>query len=155
MKTTNEYERQANDLLKQAGISFSVLFSHAGKHFPDDTQNRDIYNVTLKNAKTEYTFQFGQSLHNSGVPSFVSCKTIHDKEQAIREAKKNKKAPTAYDVLVSLTKNDPGTHKDFCADMGIEEDSRKGLETYLAVQREYFMVRKIFGSFIDRLQEIY
>lgn len=154
MKTTNEYEKQANDLLKQAGVSFSAVFSHHGKHFPDDKQTRDVYNVTLKNTKIEYTFQFGQSLHASGVPSFVGCKTIHDKEQAIIKAKKNKKAPTAYDVLASLTKIEPETHKEFCEDTGMDEDSRKGLETYLAVQKEYFMVRKIFGSFMNQLQEI-
>lgn len=154
MKTTDEYEKQANALLNLAGVSFSTLFSHTGKYFPDDTQTRDIYNVTLKNAKIEYAFQFGQSLTNSGVPSFTGCKTLHDREQAILQAKKNKKAPTAYGVLSSLTKNEPGTHKEFCEDMGIDEDSRKGLETYLAVQKEYFMVRKIFGSFMEQLQEI-
>ena len=65
-----------------------------------------------------------------------------------------KRPPSAYDVLTCLTKYDPGTFKDFCADFGYSDDSIKALETYRAVQDEWSEVVLMFNDCLDELMEI-
>jgi hypothetical protein len=64
-------------------------------------------------------------------------------------------APTAYDVLVCLTKSDPGTFEEFCGDMGLDQDSRCAEETWRAVMDEWVRVRRFFSADeLGKLQEI-
>lgn len=60
------YNRQANNLLSNTGVEMTVQFIEHGKHFADDKDNRDIYQITLKRGEREYTFRFGQSIMRSG-----------------------------------------------------------------------------------------
>uniref|UniRef100_A0AAU8GHY2 Uncharacterized protein n=1 Tax=Salmonella phage vB_SEnST11_KE22 TaxID=3161173 RepID=A0AAU8GHY2_9CAUD len=47
------------------------------------------------------------------------------------------------------------THADFCANLGYDEDSRKGLEIYLACQKVGEELRKIFtGEDLETLREM-
>jgi len=65
------------------------------------------------------------------------------------------KAPTRYDVMACLTKYDPGTFADFCAEYGYEEDSLKALKTYMAVQKEWSDLQRLFNTEeLEHLAEI-
>lgn len=127
------YEKQAKDFCKKNGVEFKAEFLFYGHYFPDDKEKRDVYEITLKRNGKVWTFKFGQSISNSN---------------------KNRKAPTAYDVLACIQKSEVGTHKDFCSDFGYDEDSRKGFDIYLKVREEYRNCKKLFGDIMEELQEI-
>lgn len=75
--------------------------------------------------------------------SLSGCKVIYPK------------TPGAYDLLTGITKNDPGTFKDFCGDFGYDEDSRTAEKTYKAVCDEWQNVKTIWtDAEIEKLQEI-
>jgi hypothetical protein len=61
----SEYE-QAELSLNEAGVTFKAEFLKHGKHFEDDKDERDIYKITLEREGRSYSFNFGQSLQNSG-----------------------------------------------------------------------------------------
>lgn len=126
----NEYEKQANDFLAKTGAKIEVKFDHFGKHFDNDTEERDIYNVTLSRGKRSYNFKFGQSINST-------LKSIK---------------PNAYDILSCLQKYDPGLFEDFCSDFGYDEDSRKAEKIYNAVRNEYLNLAKMFND--DELAEM-
>lgn len=63
--------------------------------------------------------------------------------------------PSAYDLLSCLTKYDPGTFENFCADFGYDSDSRKAEKIHDNVVKEWEQVKSIFTEYeIERLQEI-
>lgn len=67
----------------------------------------------------------------------------------------NRVAPTAYDVLASLTKSNPGTFEDFCGETGYDTDSRSAEKTYRAVVDEWLKVSAFFtAEEIEKLQKI-
>lgn len=123
MKTT-DYNKQANDFFKKTGATIKINFSHNGKHFADDKQNRDIYKITISKSKRSFTFNFGQSILESGTGE----------------------CPTAYDVLACLQKYDVGSFEDFCGEFGYDEDSRMAEKTYKAVCKEYEKLCTIFSE---------
>jgi len=63
----NKYEEQANKFLKDTGTEFKAVFLKHATHFEGETEERDIYLITLKRGDREYTFDFGQSLNDSGL----------------------------------------------------------------------------------------
>lgn len=63
--------------------------------------------------------------------------------------------PTAYDILVCITKNDPGSFENFCSDFGYDEDSKKAEKIYTSVLDEWKKVKGFFTlSEIEQLNEI-
>lgn len=162
------YRKQAEDFLVKTKTEFKARFLSHGKYFENDKVSRDIYEITLNRNGKIYTFNFGQSVANSGVPKdtvdafayhkidYYKYEARHGYVAAQKKAKelRNGTPPTAYDVLACLTKHDIGTHKDFCSDYGYDEDSRKGLETYLKVQEEYRNIYRLFHDVMEELQEI-
>lgn len=180
-----DHQKQAQDFLKKTGVIFSAVFVKHGKHFADDKDTRDIYAVTLKRGSRDMTVMFGQSLSDScykivnksgkvlreisraelekaGIEANnlseswlrmkISnlCFVLSPSEKIIRP-----KAPTAYDVLACLTKYDPGTFANFCADMGMDTDSRRAEKTYRAVVDEWRDVKTIWTDLeIQELAEI-
>lgn len=62
--------------------------------------------------------------------------------------------PTAYDILACLTKYDPYTFENFCAEYGYDLDSRKAEKTYHAVKEEFYKVESLFSDVMEQLQEI-
>lgn len=173
--TVSTYEQQAIDFLQSTGCEFSVTYLRSGKYFPDDKEERDIYYITLKRGLREYKFEFGQSLNNSGfyykkgVRSYKIDRKLLD-ENITASYIRNKidfgfipntdtihypSAPTAYDVLASLTKYDPGTFEDFCGEYGYDTDSKKAEKTYNAVKDEFLNLSRLFtDAEIEQLQEI-
>jgi len=184
MKTEiSTYEQQAIDFLTATNTEFTAEFKRHGKYWDNDTDTRDIYSVTLKRGNRKFTFDFGQSIKNSGQINLVE----HLRNKMITQplikkygsnyafdltAKKeilfstslknedlkinpNYSAPTAYDVLTCLTKSDPGTFENFCDDFGYDTDSRSAEKTYKAVVNEWQNIQALFtDAEIEQLQEI-
>ena len=50
---------------ENTNTEFKVEFLEIGLYFPDDTQERDIYQITLKRGDRVYKFKFGQSINGS------------------------------------------------------------------------------------------
>jgi hypothetical protein len=129
------YIKKATDFLKKTKTTFKVEYLKTGKYFPDDKEERDIYNITLIHGPRSYSFTFGQSI--------------------LESRKISRKMPNEYDVLACLTKHDPGTFEDFCFDFGYDTDSKKAEKTYNAVKDEYSSVCYLFSTDeIEEMQEI-
>lgn len=134
----NNYEQQAKDFLKSTGTTISFKFLKHGRHFTDEKETRDIYKVTLKNAKHRFSFNFGQSIANQG------------------------ECPTEYDVLACIQKYDVGSIEDFCSDFGYPlynectfKKDAKIVKLYNAVCKEYKNVSDLFtDEEIELLSEI-
>lgn len=125
------YQEQANTFAQAKKITLTINGSKYGKHFTDDKESRYIFNCTLKHNRKQYTFNFGQSI-SAGMQE-----------------------PTIYDVLSCLQKYDVGTFDDFCGDFGYNNDSIKAHKTYLAVEREYNNMLRVFGAdLLEQMQEI-
>lgn len=64
-------------------------------------------------------------------------------------------SPTAYSVLASLQKYDPGSFEDFCSGFGYDNDSKKAEKTYNAVKGEWQNVERLFNEEeLEKLQEV-
>jgi len=167
----SEYEQKAIDFLKLTNAEFKVEFLRNGKYFYNDKYERDIYKITLTRGNRIYSFEFGQSIANSGNwfvkdknPKFT--KSFDDKSRATNWAEKignsfnviknpNKKEPNSYDVLACLTKYDPGTFENFCDEFGYGTDSKNAEKIYFSVKEEYLNITRLFSDAeIELLQEI-
>ena len=178
MKTQTNYDQQANDFLSLTQTEFICSFLKHGKHFQNDKETRDIYSITLKRGSRSYTFNFGQSLNNSGFYYTKGRQKIdldrkfldmpkqinwHIRNKVDSSFMNNGKSdvvhypvtPTAYDVLACLQKYDIGTFEDFCSEFGYDTDSRSALKTYEACKEEFTNLQTLFtDSEIELLQEI-
>ena len=178
----NNYEKQATDFCEKHNTTIVPAYTGHRKYFPDDIAARATFSVTIaRTGKAPYTFDFGQSLVNSykataGFPGEPGSYTVRDvppwfnfswleevgKAVRVKLGGKMRRVvlqqattpPTAYDILASLTKNDPETFGDFCANYGYDEDSRKAEATYFAVQKEWANVRRLFSDCLEELEEI-
>lgn len=131
----NEYEAQAEKFLADTGTTMSIKYlGNYPSTWDTDGTTRDQYRVTFRRGSIRMADDFGQSIVRSKSP--------------------NVQQPTAYDVLACLTKSDPGTHANFCAEYGYDEDSRKGYATYEAVVAEWYNVERVFGDVLEQLREI-
>jgi hypothetical protein len=171
----NNYEQQAIDFLEKTNTTFKAEFVRNGKYFDDDVDNRDIYNITLTRGNRVYTFEFGQSIINSGFYAIygktkyqIPCDKLDKTKAEIRRYVKQfynwnfgtshkdvihyPKSPTAYDVIACLTKYDVGSFEDFCSEYGYDTDSRKAEKTYNAVCEEWLHVQKLWND--DELEEL-
>jgi hypothetical protein len=164
------HEKAAEIAAKELNISLKVEFLKNDYHFDGDKDKRDIYKCTIIKGLRNYTFNFGQSLQNSGEYQVVkhlqnkiwveqtTGGKIHLSKEEFQKLKyiqgiekdilknPNFKAPTMYDVLTCLQKYDVGTFDDFCSEFGYSEDSRKAEKTYKAVLEEYNAMRLLFSD---------
>ena len=175
MKTEkSEYELQAETFMEQTNTTMQAVKLGFFPYWGDDKDSRDVYQITLTrtkpNGRTEvYSFRFGQSIAKSGGAALEQRKNEYcrayarakkcsecDAQHSIgyKQVLQSVKAPTAYNVLACLTKYDPGTFANFCAEYGYDTDSRKAEKTYFAVQDEFQNVQRLFGDSIDALSEI-
>lgn len=173
----SEYEIQADQFMEKTGTTMTADKLGHFPYFDDDKESRDVYQITLsrvisrmdatgnaycKVSRTEiYSFRFGQSIAHSDGEYLRRLKDDYMRKthgwmipKTEKTAHLFPKAPTAYDILACLTKNDPGTFSDFCSDYGYDTDSRKAEEAYFAVREEYSNVMRLFGDVIEDLQEI-
>lgn len=158
----SEYKKQAEKFLKDTETTFKAEFLRHGVHFEGDTEERDIYEITLTKDNRVYKFDFGQSIAHSGRYILNNGK-LTDKKPMGRmygswgiTHKKNKefKGPEAYDVLACLDVFDED-FEEFCACFGYEEDSRTALKIFEKVEEQTKQLKIIWDSSdIEKLQEI-
>lgn len=174
----SEYEKQALDFLEKTKTTFKAEYLKHDYHFAGDKDKRDIYKITLSRGRRSYTFNFGQSINNSGFYYTKGKNITHldrslltlTKDQIVSQIKRKDwsfmnngksdiihypKQPTPYDILACLTKYDPGTFENFCSEFGYDEDSRTAEKTYNSVCDEYKNVCALFtDEEIELLTEI-
>ncbi len=167
-KEKSDYELNAEKFLTDHGVGFGArLIGHMVPPYAEDEPNAlsvDVWEVCLTRHNKSWSFKFWQSVHESswthysdktiaGLVKPFGIPSIQDVIDA-RQTHKHGNAPTAYSVLASITKNDPGTFEDFCSDFGYSDDSMRAHRIYLAVQKEWRGVERMFADCIDKLQEI-
>ncbi len=128
----SEYTEQADKFLKDTGTKFKAVYLENALYFQDDKDSRDIWKITLRRNGKSMAFKFGQSI----------------------DASRTNEEPTVYDVLTCLTKYEPGTFDNFCAEYGYDTDSRKAEKIYKAVVKEWKGVNRLFSDVIEQLAEI-
>lgn len=133
------YEKQANDFLHKNKIECEIVYSHTGKHFGGDTEERDIYNATFKKGdKKQFSVVFGASISDT-------------KKRALAKGGDSRGAtPTAYSILACLQKYEVGDLDDFLSEYGYEVkkagDLRRLQKLHIAVYEEWDKVRGFFSS---------
>ena len=118
---SSDLSTHAEQFAKRWCIELEILGCEYKKHFLDDDTKRYVFKCRLINKHHEkYEFEFGQSIANGSAERDM------------------------YDILACLTKYDPCTYKDFCAEFGYAggEDS---LEVYHGVKEEWEAVLRLFG----------
>jgi len=176
MTTLSNYDKQASDFLAKTGATIDIQFLKHAKHFDSDTEPRDIYTVTIKRGNRSYTFNFGNSLNDSGFYYTKGRQKISIDRKYLNATNlvaiikksdwgfvNNGKSdmihkpvtPTVYCVLACLQKYDVGEFEDFCSEFGYNTDSRQAEKTYKAVKNEYTQLCTLFtDSELEELQEI-
>lgn len=167
----NEYTKQAEKFLQDAGATMKIDFQgRAINTMWKEKQLRNLYAVTITTPRGSYTFNFWDSFHNTEITLMNEAKYAREclrrnwkymtyfEQCKVRTelARKQKEArPNCYDVLACLTKYDPGTFEDFCAEYGYDEDSRTAERVYIAVQNEFANLKRIFyPEQLEAMQEI-
>ena len=170
---SNEYIEQADKFLTDTNTTVKIEYLKHGKHFDDD-QTRDIYKITISRSGRKFSFEFGNSIVDSGIihawgieGTFRHNGQIAAFAQHVIDAKLRRLdlarfkaltprvSPSSYSVLACLTKYDCGTFEDFCSEFGYDIDSRKAKKTYKAVCKEWKNVQSIWSDDeIEQLQEI-
>ena len=155
----DDYEKMAKDFIDKTETTFRCKFIRHGKHFANDDTERDIYAITLTRSNREYTFKFGQSINCSGIYWKYGkyYAGVSHRKIMLGDWEKNKdfSAPTEYDVLASITKNDPGSFNDFCSDFGYNNDSMIAHKTYEAVLDEFTNIQRLYtDDEIETMNEI-
>lgn len=158
-----DYEKQAQKFLGKTGTTFSLVLSHHGRHWAEDTEERDIYNITLKRGKRSCTFKFGQSLVRSKGwrekkrPDYKLLPFYHKilpslSDDGLGEWVCKGIPPTPYGVLSTLTKRSPGLFEEFCMDFGYDQDSRRAEKVYREAMDIWLHLSRLFSS--EELEEM-
>lgn len=166
----SEYIKQATDFLIKMSAEIKVIFLDNDKHFDNDKDTRDIYQITLSRGTRKYKFNFGQSIAKSQhyldkatkrkytmnggnlVGGYKVDNLNYLKEYC--ELIKGEK-PTNYDILACLQKYEVGTFENFCDEFGYDTDSRKAKKTYKAIVKEYNGLTALFNEAeLDEMREI-
>lgn len=58
----SKHNQQAQDFLAETETCYEVRYIKLGKHFPDDADMRDCWEIRLSRKGREYAFQYGASL---------------------------------------------------------------------------------------------
>ena len=129
---SSDYDTHAEQFAKRWNVDLETFALGYKKHFPGLEQKFHVFKCKLINKDgEEYEFEYGKA--------------------------KDSANPGMYDVLTGLTKYDPCTYKDFCAEFGYAggEDS---LEVYHNVKKEWENVLRLFGpedgKCMEELREI-
>lgn len=173
----SEYNKQAQDFAAKYHVTMTAEYlGHFARLGDHATAN---FNITLeREGKKPYTFQYSDSLQDSwqwgdkrnrpsyGEPFKKKAGVPPQLRQEHWPAKGGRQdighwvlypvipKPSLYDILTCLTKYDPGTFDDFCSESGYDADSRKALEIYFAVQKDWLECNNMFHDCLYELQEI-
>lgn len=164
----NEYIKQATDFLQKTHSEMEIKYiGFAINKEWKEKKRRCLYEIMLTSPRGSMVFDFWDSIRNTEIKEMTfeayaekrykapfTALTRAEKTRAKKElaAKKKAAVPSVYDVLSCLTKCDPGTFEDFCADYGYDEDSRTAERIYFAVQKEYAQLTKLFAP--EQMEEL-
>ena len=166
---SSEYQKAVELVANEFDIKINVKFKMNGKYFIGDKENRDIYEITLSTGERKYTFDFGQSIANSGFYACYGKSKLPIPREMIKNKKldlifyrrrhfkndfstvqndsiKYPKEPNLYDVLACLQKYDVGTFEDFCGEFGYNQESKIAEKTYNLVIKEFEAMQRLFSN---------
>lgn len=81
------YNAEAKSFLDANNIKVSMQYAGFCKHFADDKEERDTYNITLSRNNRSYSFDYGDSINNSMMRKY---NTYLDYSYAYNKDAKNK-----------------------------------------------------------------
>lgn len=142
----SEYDIQAQKFLDTYNLKLSVEFQGFRKYFPSDTLKRNVYEFTLTNTltKKEYTWTFGDSIHNSTLPAKKYSYSLTPKRVD----------PSPYDILACLDIF-LDTFPEFCDCFWYDSDSIEARKTYDMVIEQSIGLKKVLTQeAIEELQDI-
>lgn len=160
---------QAINFLKKANavMTIELVGCDIPTHWKGETARHNHYKFTITTPKGKMEDDFWDSLYHTEVYNMnldqMCCKlyrrhkndcSYSDQKIAMHkldEAKK-KAVPTEYDILACLAKYVPNTFDDFCWEFGYDTDSISALQTYLACQKQWATLCKIFTE--EQLEEL-
>lgn len=163
----NEYDKQANDFLDKHGVSCNIERVGLEVKHDWDSASHMKYRVTLKRLDKVMSYDFFDSIHNTGILTrskdewarkiygrFYEGLSTSEKNSLNRliNKEKEKATPGAYDVLACLVTSDPGIFDDFCNEFGYDSDSVKAFNIYRAVQEQYRDLCRVFTQ--EQLEEL-
>ncbi|KKN68468.1 hypothetical protein LCGC14_0451040 [marine sediment metagenome] len=125
-----QYRAQGKSFLAKCKAKMTVRYLGYRPHFDDDKESRDVFGITFRRMRGSCSIahRFGITFGQSTADSTGS----------------GDNKPSAYAVLTCLTKRDPGTFEEFCAEYGYDTDSRKAEKTHKAVVAEWNQVKGFF-----------
>ena len=132
-----DYLKQAEDFLWRFGVEFSYkLCKKNPVPFPNESTKACHYHFKARLKRMSRSISF----------NFYGSKFDFEKEN---------KAMSAYDLLASITKYDPGTFEYFCEAYGYNNDNIRSKKIYNAVCAEWEKVNGFFTDYeLERLREI-
>lgn len=156
----DEYQKQAIEFLKEANATLDIRFVglSINKNWKEK-ERRNLYEITLTTPKGSMIFDFWDSIYDTKISTMdvkeyakkrFRCEyeylTSYHQSICRKEISRKKKeaTPNEYDILACLTKYDPGTFEDFCAEYGYCADSIRALTMYRDAQKEYSQLVRIF-----------
>lgn len=174
MLKENEYDRQAREFAEKHNLEITTTYQGHYPRFGNEiTAN---YTITLSRlGKHPYTFTFSASVYDSwhytddlrmlkkrkGLPPKLDInkfmlECLNQPQFAFGRyiINQTKTAPSLYYVLTCLTKQDPGSFEDFCADYGYDTDSRAAEKIWYDVREEGRAVEALFSDCLEELGEI-
>ena len=138
-KSGNAQEQAVTDYLESIGVTFSSQYTHQ-----DESGDWPCYKhiCTLSSKTASHSFEFSKGLDyaiqyytNVFIKPVLAAELLHS-------------------VLLDSYASEV-SHADWCADYGYDEDSRKGLETYLACQENYNKLLQVLTrSQLDHIAEL-
>ena len=111
-----------------------IKFLKKGLHFPDDTEERNIYKITVSRDGRSINFNFGDSIHNT----------------------ERGEKPTVDDLLDIILSDAfcPETFEDFAGEFGYDPDSRRAEQIFKACKMQSKKIRSIYSeNELDALDE--
>ena len=126
-KLGNAQEQAVTAYLESIGVKFSSQYPHK-----DESGDWLCYKhmCMLSSKKGANSFEFSKGLAHA----LQYCTVVFIKPVLAAEF--------LHSVLLDSSANDM-SHADWCADYGYDEDSRKGLEVYLACQVNYSKILQV------------
>ena len=148
MKTTNEYDQQAENFLTSNGIKFRATLSDSKTAaWSDDGKHGHHYRVTLSRP----------SIPAWKAANQCGSRLVFDFWGSIKDAEDGVESVSAYSVLANISSDayTPDTFAEWCSDYGDSRDSIKALQTFRRCAAFAKRMRAFFTEAeLEQLQEI-
>jgi len=160
-----DYEQEAQDFLDATNTTITKKFLMYGLHFPEDTDERNIWEITLTRWQQSYTYKFWDSINNSQIKDKAAFNNLSISRRKYVSSymwnykyprKENpKKIPPTNCSVISCFYICDESFADFCDSMWYDRDSIKALDIYNNVMKEVRELKSLFSpSELEKLQEI-